>query len=224
MNPLLPTCVLFDLDGTLVDSLPGIEFSVREAFRTCKLPVPKKSLREMIGPPIRTILSRVGNIFDEASLDAVERAFRASYDAEGWRMAVCFPGVDRVLGMMHERRHRLFVVSNKPRQISLQILKRQQIFDYFEAVVTRDSRSPEYQGKHEMIGALLAERVIDEEKCLMVGDTAEDASAAAAAGIQFIWMTHGYGTVGAMSSVPVASTLDGFSQFLPWVIKEPTRD
>jgi phosphoglycolate phosphatase len=213
--------ILFDLDGTLVDSLPGIEFSVREAFNTCKLPLPKESLREMIGPHIRTILSRAGKIAEEGSLDRLEHAFRASYDSVGWRKTVCFPDAHRILQMMHERGHRLFVVSNKPRHISLQILERERILKYFEAVVTRDSRSPHYRGKDEMIEALLAERLIIGEKCLIVGDTTEDANAAASAGIKFIWMTHGYGSVIQMSSLPVEHTLESFAQLLPLITKEP---
>lgn len=224
MNGQLPSCILFDLDGTLVDSLPGIEFSVREAFSACKLPVPEEGLREMIGPPIRTILSRAGNIVEESSLDALERAFRASYDSQGWRMTVCFPGANHVLRMMHERGHRLFVVSNKPRHVSLQILKRERIFDYFEAIVTRDSRSPHYQGKEEMIAALLAERLITRENCLMVGDTIEDANTAATSGIRFVWMTHGYGTVDHTTAIPVAHALDSLAQFLPLLTEEVVRD
>jgi phosphoglycolate phosphatase len=213
----LPGCILFDLDGTLVDSLPGIEFSVREAFSSCKLPLPKASLREMIGPPIRTILSRAGNVVEESSLDTLERAFRTSYDFEGWRKTVCFPGANRILEIMHERGHRLFVISNKPRLVSLQILERERILEYFEAIITRDSRSPDYRGKEEMVEALLAERFITGEKCLMVGDTSEDANAAASAGIKFIWMTHGYGTAVQGSSIPVVNTLDSFSEFLPLI-------
>src|ERR1700733_5364416 len=105
MSGLLPPCILFDLDGTLVDSLPGIEFSVREAFSSCKLPLPKESLREMIGPPIRTILSQAGNVVGESGLDILERAFRASYDSDGWRKTVCFPDADRVVRLMHEQGH-----------------------------------------------------------------------------------------------------------------------
>ena len=221
MNGYPPACILFDLDGTLVDSLPGIEFSVREAFRSCRLPLAKESLREMVGPPIRTILSQAGNVKEESSLDTLERAFRASYDGEGWRKTVCFPAASQVLRTMHEWGHRLFVVSNKPRDISLQILKRERLLEYFEEIVTRDSRSPDYRGKGEMIGALLAERVITVEKCVMVGDTTEDAKAAASAGINFIWMTHGYGTAVQMSSVPVAHTLGSLSQLLPLMLKEP---
>jgi phosphoglycolate phosphatase len=223
MNGTRPASILFDLDGTLVDSAPGVEFSIREAFGTCKLPLAKANLRELIGPPIRTILSQAGNVNEESSLDRLERAFRASYDGEGWRKTLCFPEADLVVRRMHELEHRLFVVSNKPRHVSLQILETAGILEYFEAIVTRDSRSPHYRGKQEMIGALIAQRSIGCE-CLMVGDTMEDANAAAAAGIKFIWMTHGYGSVSQLSSIPVAHTLDSFSQFLPLITKESFCD
>jgi len=224
VNSYLPACILFDLDGTLVDSLPGIELSVREAFNTCRLPVPKRSLREMIGPPIRAILSRAGNVEEAGTLDALERAFRTSYDGIGWQKAVCFPEAQRVLRLMHDGGHRLFVVSNKPRHVSLQILEREDILQYFEAVITRDSRSPNYCGKEEMVRAVLVERSIGREHCLIVGDTTEDANAAAAAGIKFVWMTHGYGSASQMSSFPVAHSLESFSQFLPLITKERICD
>ena len=217
MNGRLPPCILFDLDGTLVDSLPGIEFSVGEAFSQCNLPMAKKSLRELIGPPIRTILSRAGNVLEKGRLDALEHAFRVSYDSQGWRKTICFPDVEEVLQMMHERGRRLFVISNKPRHASLRILETERILQYFDAVMTRDSRSPCYGGKEEMIGAVLAERGIIEKDCVMVGDTAEDAKAAAGAGIQYIQMTHGYGAAGQFSAIPVALTLDSFSQFFPLI-------
>ncbi len=213
MKGHLPTCILFDLDGTLVDSLPGIEFSVREAFSQCNLPLEKKSLRELVGPPIRTILSQAGNVADESSLDALEHAFRTSYDSEGWRKTTSFPDVEGVLRMMRERGHRLFVVSNKPRHAALKILEQERFLPYFEAVVTRDSRSPHYNGKCEMIGDLLAEQGIVQEECVMVGDTAEDGNAAAETGIKFIQMAHGYGAEGQLSSIPVAHTLNSFTQF-----------
>lgn len=224
MNGYLPACILFDLDGTLVDSLPGIEFSVRQAFDSCGLPVPRQSLREMIGPPIRAILSRAGNVDEDGTLDALEHAFRKSYDGIGWQRAVCFPEAQRVLRLMQDGGHRLFVVSNKPLHISLQILEKEEILQYFEAVITRDSRSPNYCGKEEMIRAVLVERSVGREHCLMVGDTTEDANAAATSGIKFIWMTHGYGSAAQMSSLPVAHSFESFSQFLPLLMKEPICD
>jgi phosphoglycolate phosphatase len=220
----LPRFIFFDLDGTLLDSLPGIEYSLHAAFAECGLPLRHDNLREMIGPPIRSILSSAGEIKDLAMLDALERAFRESYDSEGWRKTVCFPDISMVLELLCKQQHRLFVVSNKPRHISLQILKTESILDCFEEILTRDSKLPVYRNKEEMIEAILLRHLINPRNCLMVGDTIEDAKAAEATGISFVYMTYGYGKVGDETSIPITCRFDSFSQFLPLMEKEFVRD
>ena len=142
MNGFLPPCILFDLDGTLLDSLPGIAFSVHEACRMAGLPAPKIDLRSLLGPPIRTILSRAVPTDDPVLMDQLEKAFRISYDTEGWRKTSCFDGAQPALRMMKAEGQRLFVVSNKPRHISLRILEREGLLPLFERIYTRDSRTP----------------------------------------------------------------------------------
>jgi phosphoglycolate phosphatase len=212
-------CILFDLDGTIWDSLPGIDFSLRTAFAQCGLPLKRENLREMIGPPIRTILSTAGGV-EGSRLDDLERAFRQSYDKEGWRKTVCFPDAVRVLRKAHLLKYRLFVVSNKPRQASMRGLNHEGILDLFEEVVTADSRMPPYSTKAEMVDALLKRPGIDPRVCLLVGDTIEDAKAAEAARIRFAFMTHGYGEVPQSASALITFRLDSFGQLLPLLERE----
>jgi phosphoglycolate phosphatase len=115
----LPQCVLFDLDGTLLNSIPGIAYSVAAAFRAAGLPERTLDLRRLIGPPIRTILSRAAEATDDALLDELEWHFRVSYDSEGWGQTLCFPGVPELLETLKRNGHRLFIISNKPRHISI---------------------------------------------------------------------------------------------------------
>jgi phosphoglycolate phosphatase len=223
MNGPLPSYILFDVDGTLLDSLPGIAFSVREACRMVGLPEPKINLRSLLGPPIRIILSQAVGTDDPALIDRLEQAFRTSYDTEGWRKTSCFDGVQDTLVMMKAGGHRLFVVSNKPRHISLKILEREGLLPLFEGIYTRDSRTPACT-KQKMLHEFLCEYGASSADCLMVGDTMEDATAAAAAGIGFIYMTHGYGELAQTPSIPIAYKLDSFSQFLQLMTQEPVRD
>jgi len=223
MNGPLPSYLLFDLDGTLLDSLPGIAFSVREASRKVGLPEPKINLRSLLGPPIRIILSQAVGTHDPALVDQLEQAFRTSYDTEGWRKTSCFDGVQDTLVMMKAGGHRLFVVSNKPRPISLKILGREGLLPLFERIYTRDSRTPACTTQ-EMLHELLSEYGVSASDCLMVGDTMEDAAAAAAVGIGFVYMTHGYGELAQSPSIPIAYKLDSFSQFLRLMTQEPVRD
>jgi phosphoglycolate phosphatase len=207
--------VLFDLDGTLLDSLPGIEFSARAAFAECGLRIGEVELRRLIGPPIRAILSRMGErALSEGELDALEGAFRVSYDSEGWKMTPHYAGAAEALRKMKTEGRRLFVVSNKPRHISVRILEAEGTLGRFDEVVTRDSREPQFAGKVEMMRYLLRKWEITPEDCLMVGDTMEDAEAAFETGMRFCLMTHGYGDVPDGSDVPIAMRLDGFAEFL----------
>lgn len=217
----LPRCILFDLDGTLLDSIPGIEYSVRAAFAAAGLDDRELDLRQWIGPPIRTILSNVAKTKDPVLLDMLERAFRASYDTEGWRKTPCFPGVLEVLAAMKGAGHRLFIISNKPREVSLKILEMQGILGHFERIYTRDSTEPPYASKSGMLQALLSEHRLAAGDCVMVGDTMEDASAAALHKIGFIFMEHGYGPVALAQ--PVLLRLGNFSEFMPYVAMENVR-
>jgi phosphoglycolate phosphatase len=190
-----PTAVIFDLDGTLIDSLPGIEFSVKAAFDACGVRGTTNDLRNMIGPPIRTILAQAGNVTDERELADLEKAFRKSYDNEGWKMSTCYPEVPSVLQALNNGGIRLFIVTNKPLHISTQILQRLGLICLFEAVITRESGQPAYAGKESMVEFLTVTYSVDPTSCVFVGDTQEDADAAAASSIRFAFVSHGYGKI-----------------------------
>ena len=125
---------------------------------------------------------------------------------------------------MRRRGHRLFVVSNKPRHISTRILEREGLLGLFEAVWTADIRTPKFSGKAEVIHALLAAYDISSAECILVGDTMEDADAAASEHIRFVFMTHGYGELIESRTKPIACKADSFSQLLALIIQEPVCD
>jgi phosphoglycolate phosphatase len=206
------------MDGTLLDSLPGIAYSVDAAFAAAGLPERPFDLRQLIGPPIRTILSRAAETDDPALLDTLERHFRASYDNEGWRQSVCFPDALEVLQAMKKSGHRLFIVTNKPRHSSTMAIEAEGIAPFFERIYTRDSIVPPYASKADMLQALLTDQHLSPQECVMVGDTMEDASAAAMHKVNFIFMEHGYGEIS--SAHPVMLRLGKFSEFLPYLAME----
>jgi phosphoglycolate phosphatase len=212
--------IFFDLDGTLLDSLPGIRYSAEAAFAACGLARDEVDLRGLIGPPIRTILSKMSQSVGEVELDALERAFRASYDSEGWKRTPHFAGAAEMLRALKAEGKRLFVVSNKPRHISLRILEAEGTLGLFDEVLTRDSSEPRCSSKREMISMLLAKHGLGKKECLMVGDTIEDAEAASHTGMRFCLMTHGYGDVPMDSSVGVAMRCDHFSELMPSLAEE----
>lgn len=224
MSARLPNSILFDLDGTIIHSLPGIEHSVRAAFESCQISLGEIDLGDMIGPPISEILATAGQIDDQAALDALVTAFRHNYDSEGWLKTKLYSGVMDVLGVLDHADYRLFVVSNKPKHIAIRILEHLNIARYFEAVVTRDSRSPAFATKAQMMRALANERRFDLKNALAVGDTMEDAEAGAEVGASFAFVASGYGQVPLGGRVPVFLRLDSLTDLLPLMATEPVHD
>jgi len=105
------THVLFDLDGTLIDSLPGIDWSARIALAECGLSADLSNLRRRIGPPIRDILASLSGATGEV-LNRLEAGFRRSYDAAGWRKTELRPGVMELLQHLRRAGRRLWLVTN----------------------------------------------------------------------------------------------------------------
>ncbi len=212
--------ILLDLDGTLLDSYPGLEFSVREAFAAEGLPVDTARLQSLIGPPIRSILDQLQPGLTPSSLDRLEAHFRRSYDGEGWKRTTCFPGAHAALGAARQAGRVLYVVSNKPRHIALTILEAEHLLPTFKEIVTRDSSAPAYAGKAEMIEDLLTRHRLRPQEVLMVGDTSEDAEAARKSGTQFMLMTHGYGYLFPEQFDSSWTACDHFNEWLPWLAEE----
>ena len=184
---------IFDLDGTLVDSLPGIGWSIGKALEACGVVSSPFDLKPLIGPPIRTILAAVSGIADPSALDRLEGAFRASYDSEGWRKTVLQPGTLDILRRLRTCGAELWVVTNKPLLASGMILRELACAGLFRELVCRDSRTPPFASKAEMLCNLVSREGLKREECLLIGDTLEDATAAARAGIWCALVMHGYG-------------------------------
>jgi phosphoglycolate phosphatase len=184
--------VIFDLDGTLVDSLPGIARSVEAALSSCGLPQLARDLKPLIGPPIRAILSTVSGVTKPELLNDLEQAFRLSYDSGGWRGTVCQKGAADLLRQLLASGIGLWVVTNKPADATRKILKELKLAGFFREAASLDSRIPMFRSKAHVLADLLHRRSLDASTCLMVGDTLEDCEAAAAAGISCAIVSHGY--------------------------------
>jgi len=187
--------IFLDLDGTIADSVPGISFSLHVAFAAVGKLLPVKDVRGFIGPGIRTILKNLDGGLLESELDVMERCYRASYDHDGCLRSVLYPGVDETLRELAKRKLQLFVVTNKPKLATANVLDKFGLTGLFMEVVSRDSRTPVYGTKGEMLRELVEGHGVDPACARMIGDTAEDWTAAREAHLPFIYAAYGYGDV-----------------------------
>ncbi|MDR3744641.1 MAG: HAD family hydrolase [Acidobacteriaceae bacterium] len=194
MNDVMQThWLFFDLDGTLADSLPGLHASIAEALHRGGRVLRVDDLKPYIGPGIRTIFKNLEDDLTESELDEMERCFRASYDASGVRNTLLFEGVKQTLETLKADGAELFLVTNKPKLATANLMEQHGITWLFTEMQSRNSREPAYGSKGEMLLELVERRGVDLARAVMVGDTAEDHHAAVDAGMKFVFAGYGYG-------------------------------
>ena len=206
--------VLFDLDGTLVDSEPGIRHAVQAALADVGLETEVADLRRRIGPPVRDMLAELVHGVDTPTLDRLVVRFRHHYDGGMWRDTVLFPGVVDALLALQEAGCRLYVVTNKPSDATRRILAHLQIESSFEAVVSKDSVAPPFADKAAMIAYLVHEHGVDPSRCVFVGDGLEDAQAAETTGMAFVAVSYGYGDACTRARETGALQIDHIGQMM----------
>ena len=197
--------ILFDLDGTLVDSGEGILKCAALALETLQKPMPTPiEMRTFVGPPLVDSFMRFGCTAEEAE-EAV-RIYRSRYTVTGKYEGFVYPGIEALLQQLQSDGCRLFVATSKPETTAIDVLTKFGLAPYFERIIgaTLDrSRST----KSEVIAYLL-ETVGDVSHALMVGDTAFDVVGAAAHQLPAAAVTWGYGDVQEMADAGAACIVD----------------
>jgi phosphoglycolate phosphatase len=186
--------VIFDLDGTLVDSAGEIADALARTFEGLGLePLARAHVERMIGKGVRVLVERALALRHAARVDvddAVAR-FESRYAAMIGTGATLFPGVSEGLALLEARGTPMAVVTNKPRYFTLALLERLGIARHFRAVVAGDDGLVKKPAP-DMLLAAARELAAPPALALMVGDSENDTVAARAAGCPVWCVRHGY--------------------------------
>ncbi len=185
--------LIFDLDGTLVDTVPGIEAAIAAALAAEAPDVAVRPIAPFIGPPLRAMLATAYPEVPPAVLDQVAARFRSVYDGGGWADCAAYPGVAATFDALAAAGHRLFVATNKPALATGRILAAVGLAGHVLDRESPDSVAPAHPDKAAAVAALMARHAIDPATTCLVGDGASDAAAAGAHGIAFFAALWGYG-------------------------------
>jgi len=185
--------LIFDLDGTLIDSFPGIAESLRHAVAKVSPSLDLTELKTHIGPPLPVMLSRLWPGLAEGLRNEVLREFRHDYNNRGCLFSIVYPGILEALTHFYSSGFTLFVLTNKPEVPTLKILAHLGIVAFFTEILSPDSVTPHLSTKSE--GALfLAQKYgLISSETLLVGDSQDDLNAAQVAGFRFLEASYGYG-------------------------------
>lgn len=185
--------ILFDLDGTIINSEAGVTGSIRHALRECGYPEPaQEELRKCIGPPL-TESFRCRFLVPKEDVTRVLKAFRRRYQELGMYECELYPGIVSCLRRVKALGYGVNLASSKNERACRTILSHLQIAELFDEIVgSTDSASIET--KQDVIAEYFrrAPKQIPRETVL-VGDTRFDAEGALLSGMICFGVTYGFG-------------------------------
>jgi phosphoglycolate phosphatase len=185
------TAILVDLDGTIVDSRPGIVASYRHALTQLGFaPPPAADLTWLVGPPARRSLPKL--IGPEGDVEEAVRLYRSHYEANEIFNAEVYPGLREALATLGSRPARLFVCTAKPVAFARRIVAHFGLSGLFEGVYGADFEG-RFDDKGLLIGQIIEAEGIDPARTVMIGDRANDVLAAARHAMPSIGVLWGYG-------------------------------
>ena len=205
--------ILFDLDGTIVDSAPGITATLAYTFERLGLPIPSPAeLVAYVGPPILDSFRDLAGFTPEQSHRALE-IYRPEYLRAGAFNAAVYPGVEDVLRAIHESDVPLSLATSKPETPAKLILEHYDLLKYFD-IITGASDDEVRSAKADVVEEALRRLTAigaSIENPVMVGDRSHDVHGAAAHGIPTVFVRWGYGSpaeeVGAIHVVDTTAEL-----------------
>lgn len=216
-----PEAVLFDLDGTLADSLPDIagalnDLLAEQGLRHCTM----DEMRLMVGGGVPKLIERALRVLGEAvsqeRFAGLVSRFMELYTPRAAELTRLNPGAMELLRQLKDDGVRLGVCTNKPEAVTREILKVLGVLDMLGAVVGGDTTPVKKPDAAPVLAALDA-LGCPPERALLIGDSPADAGAARAAGVPVILVSFGY-TQTPVEQIDADGVVDSFGE-IPELLK-----
>lgn len=193
----LPVLVMFDLDGTLVDSVPDLAAAVDVMLdRLGRPPAGVERVRDWVGNGAAVLVRRaLADSIDHSHVDDVQadealKLFLEAYSG-GHELTRVYPGVIDLLGFLRERGVRMAVVTNKPQRFVAPLLQEVGLAGYFEWLIGGDTLPTQKPDPGALLH-VMREAGVSAEQALFIGDSRSDVLAARAAGVTVAAVSYGY--------------------------------
>ena len=199
---------IFDLDGTLVDSVGQIGYSInqtRNHFGYKELP--SERIEELIGLPIQSFLSDLA--LDNSNIDSLIVHFRKILEMEINKENIIYPGVEQFLTSLRMKGFQLAIATSKPTYLAKLVVKNSPLSTLFDVIRGTDG----FPAKPNPTCILMAMEELGTSSAIMVGDRVEDILAAKAAGIDSIGIAQSFHNSQALKSAGALNAFDSFTDF-----------
>lgn len=198
--------LLFDLDGTLIDSAVGITRCAAHAFEGLGEPVPDEAtLRSWIGPPLRSSFAPL--LGDATRVERALELYLERFESHGWAEHTVYAGIPQTLDALRDVGHRLAVVTAKNEPHARKILASLPFGAHFDDIIgaTADGR---LSRKPELIAEALARLRVHADGCMMIGDRRMDMEGAAHHRMPGIGVLWGFGGVDELRAAGATHLVD----------------
>lgn len=187
--------ILFDLDGTLIDSSQGVISAAK--FALDKMGVPETqivNLERIIGPPLKHSFKEFFNLSDEFAEKGVEY-FREYYRDKSLFDCTVYEGVEELLTMLKNDGYTLAIATSKPKVFAKRILDHINLSQYFD-VIEGSSLDEAHHDKADIISHVINQlNIYNPNQAIMIGDRLYDVKAANAIGMESIGVLYGFGSL-----------------------------
>ena len=223
----LPRLVMFDLDGTLVDSVPDLAAAVDRMLLELGRPAAGlDAVRHWVGNGAQVLVRRAlaGDI-DHAGVDdaLAEQALALFMDAyvESHDLTVVYPGVQDTLRWLRKRGVEMALITNKPERFVGPLLDQMKLGSYFRWIIGGDTLA---QKKPDPAALLFVMQMagVTPQQALFVGDSRSDVLAAKAAGVQCVGLTYGYNHGRPIEEESPSLVIDDLRALLPGCVDPAT--
>ena len=188
------SAILLDLDGTLIDSQPGILSSCRAALRALgHVPGPMQNLSAVIGPPMDDVMRFLLAPYGDDRVAEAVAAYRVDYGQNGLFKSVPYKDIADALDKMKQAGAQLYLATSKRTVFAMRLLEHLNLESLFAGIYGSEPGGA-LGHKPELISYILSQHALTQSCCVMVGDRRYDVSGAHANKIQALGVLWGYGT------------------------------
>ncbi|MBF8746081.1 phosphoglycolate phosphatase [Pseudomonas putida] len=223
----LPRLVMFDLDGTLIDSVPDLAAAVdRMLLELGRPPAGLEAVRHWVGNGAQVLVRRAlaGAIehddVDDALAEQGLALFMEAY-AESHELTQVYPGVKDTLAWLRKRGVEMALITNKPERFVGPLLDQMKLGRYFRWIIGGDTLP---QKKPDPAALLFVMQMagVSPTQSLFVGDSRSDVLAAKAAGVQCVGLSYGYNHGRPISDEAPSLVVDDLRALLPGCLDAAT--
>jgi phosphoglycolate phosphatase len=205
--------LLFDLDGTLVDSSQTISASIKFALDSMDIDTARRTpVEAMIGASLFDIFRNEFDLTDEQAYVAID-IYREHYDSLDQAGTFVYDNIRDVLPCLRTAGYSLFIATVKPTQIAEKVLSDLDLRHWFDGVAG-SSMDSERRDKSSIIAHALRKFDLDPLRSMMIGDRNQDISGARANGLFAMAVTYGFGSREELHSVRPDYTVDGSEEIV----------